>query len=528
MEINKAHWSTKDGGIRLSMPINKIDVERRIVSGFATLDNLDKQGDVVPADASLRAFESFRGNIREMHQPKAVGKVVSFREDSYFDPETQKFYNGIYVSAYVSKGAEDTWLKVTEKILTGFSIGGVVKESEDVYDEELGQAYQVIKDYELSELSLVDNPANQFANVLSIEKGELTGYLAKASFENVFWCRNDDVVKMSDESNANCPQCSKSMSNIGYVESNDPEKAVMVKAIVSDTKVQEIQNGITENSFVKFGDDYGKVSRVIFKGGARLSSEETPLLAKTTDPVTIIQVYSQIDGTIVPTSRRVIKSISSLEKVNAISKSEVKEVSKMDSEIVVVDDAVEDSAVQKSMTETVVEPAPQSAFPVEVDDVAVENDPVADAAEDAAEGEVEKAAKPDEEESADEAASETPADEEEEAKKAVEPEMTKVDAPAEFAKALDSINETLASALSTLAETVKALDAKIEGINKSVTGLGTEVNEVKDSFGKRVDAVEKDTAFRKSADLGEVLQEEPVIVEKSTWGGRFLNSADLF
>lgn len=515
MEINKAHWSTKDGGIRLSMPINKIDVERRIVSGFATLDNLDKQGDVVPADASLRAFESFRGNIREMHQPKAVGKVVSFREDSYFDPETQKFYNGIYVSAYVSKGAEDTWLKVTEKILTGFSIGGVVKDSEDVYDEELGKAYQVIKDYELSELSLVDNPANQFANVLSIEKGELTGYLAKASFENVFWCRTDDVVKMSDESNANCPQCSKSMSNIGYVESNDPEKAVMVKAIVSDTKVQEIQNGIVENSFVKFGDDYGKVSQVIFKGGARLSSEETPILAKTTDPVTIVQVYSQIDGTIVPTSRRVIKSISSLEKVNAISKSEVKEVSKMDSEIVVVDDAVEDSAMSKSMTETVVEPVPQDAFPVTEkaaselddpeDDPKTEADPKADAAEDAAEGE-----------------------EDDEAKKAVEPEITKVDAVAEIAKAMEAINETLVSTLSTLAETVKALDAKIEGINKSVTGLGTEVNEVKDSFGKRVDAVEKDTAFRKSADLGEVLQEEPVIVEKSTWGGRFLNSADLF
>jgi len=526
MELNKAHWSTKDGGIRLSMPINKIDVERRIVSGFATLDNLDKQGDVVPADASLRAFETFRGNIREMHQPKAVGKVVDFREDSYFDPETQKFYNGIYVSAYVSKGAEDTWQKVTEGILTGFSIGGEIHDSENVFDEDLGKAYQVIKEYTLSELSLVDNPANQFANVLSIEKGELTGYLSKAMTENVFWCRTDDIVRMSDESSVACPQCNKSMNNIGFVESNDADKALVVKSIIAETKREEIQRGIVEGSYVKSDGEYGKVMQIIFKGGARLSSESEPVLAKSTDPVTIVQVYSQNDGTIVPTNRRVIKSISSLEKVNAISKSEVKEVSKMDSEIVVVDDAVEDSAMAKSMTETVVEPAPQDAFPV-----------------------TEKAAPKDEEESAAEDAAETPADEEDEAKKAagfdegfdddlnpkkaVEPEMTKVEETAtvaeEVAKTIDTINDTLASALSTLAKTVEALDAKIEGINKSVAGLSTEVNEVKDSFGKRVDAVEKDTAFRKSADLGEVLQEEPVIMEKSMslWGGRFLNNADL-
>jgi uncharacterized protein YoxC len=96
---------------------------------------------------------------------------------------------------------------------------------------------------------------------------------------------------------------------------------------------------------------------------------------------------------------------------------------------------------------------------------------------------------------------------------------------------IGDIAESLTSTLSTLAETVKALDAKIEGISKSVAGLSDEVNVVKDSFGKRVDAVEKDTAFRKSADLGEILQEEPVSVQKSmdsAWGGRFLTNADLF
>jgi Zn finger protein HypA/HybF involved in hydrogenase expression len=512
MDINKAHWSTEGDHVRLSMPINKVDKERRIVTGFATLDNLDRQGDVVPKEASLKAFESFRGNIREMHQPIAVGKVVSFKEDTYFDPEEKKFYSGIVVSAYVSKGAQDTWEKVLDGTLTGFSIGGEIHDAEKVYDEDLDKTYQVIKEYSLSELSLVDNPANQFANVFSIEKGIATGYLSKTSTENVYWCRKCDIVKISEENACSCPQCDKSMTSIGFVESNDAEKASVVKSMISDIKRDEVQKGIVENSFVKFDGEYGKVSQIILKGGARLSTEEIIHNAKADDPVTIIKVYSQKDGTIVPTNRRVIKNISSLEKVNAISKSEVKEVSKMNSDIVVVDE------IEKSMdmNEEQINPEP-TALPVEEADATVST-------EKAIEVEIEE-----EDETEEDAA-----DTEEEGKmyddamKAEEPEVTKADNSEEVTKSISDISETLTSALTTLAETVKALDAKIEGINKSVAGLSDEVNVVKDSFGKRVDAVEKDTAFRKSADLGEILQEEPVqIMEKSMWGGRFLTNADL-
>ena len=62
----------------------------------------------------MKAFENFAGNIREQHDAKkAVGKMVDFKEDTYFDPETNKMYNGVYVSAYISKGAQDTWEKVS-------------------------------------------------------------------------------------------------------------------------------------------------------------------------------------------------------------------------------------------------------------------------------------------------------------------------------------------------------------------------------------------------------------------------------
>jgi hypothetical protein len=501
--------------LNFSTPISKIDVEKRMVHGFATLDNLDRQGDVVPLEASIKAFESFRGNIREMHQPISVGKVVSFKEETYFDAESNKSYNGIYVSAYVSKGAQDTWEKVLDGTLSAFSIGGEVHDSEDVFDEELNKKYQVIKEYSLSELSLVDNPANQFANVISIEKGQGTGYLMKATIENVFWCRKDDVIQMSYGANKACPQCDKAMSNIGFVESNDSEKTSVIKEIITNTKKTIIQKNIDIDSYVKFDDSYGRVIDLVFKGGARLSSEEVAVMAKTDDPVVIIKLYSQKDGIIIPTNRRVIKNISLVETVNAISKSEVKEVSKMNSDIIVVDE------IEKSMSEEQINPPMEDAIPVTMVDTqkAIEIEVTEEDEEDSEDEMAEKAYSGAEEEKGDMS---------DEAKKAISPSVVSEEDVNATTKMIDTINDHLTSALSTLAETVKALDAKIEGINKAIAGVSNEVSEVKDSFGKRVDAVEKDTAFRKSADLGEILQEQPIVVKKSLWGGSFLKNADLF
>jgi hypothetical protein len=149
------------------MPIGKVDIERRMVSGFATLDNIDKQGDIVTTESSINAFKNFRGNLREMHQPSAVGKIVSFKEDRYFDPNTKKFYSGVYVSAYVSKGAQDAWEKVLDGTYTGFSIGGNIKTWDDAFNEEMDKSIRVIKEYDLYELSLVDSPANQFLDCYS-------------------------------------------------------------------------------------------------------------------------------------------------------------------------------------------------------------------------------------------------------------------------------------------------------------------------------------------------------------------------
>ena len=432
MNMSKAHWSSDGNDIKLSMPIAKVDKERRMVSGFATLDNVDRQGDIVPTEASLKAFKTFRGNLREMHQQIAVGKVVSFKEDKYFDPESKKFYNGVFVSAYVSKGAQDTWEKVLDGTLTGFSIGGNIKDAEDVYNEDMDKSIRVIKDYDLYELSLVDNPANQYANVISVEKNHEGGYLAKASIENVYWCSTDDLVQLSANGSSDCPRCDKGMQNIGFVESNDAEKADVVKTILNRIK-----------------NDEKEVSKMA-------------------------------------------------EEINETSEAEVVETAE-EVEKTVDAPVEEDEAVAKAEEETTSE---------DTESVEKSEDPTEEAVEEVVEE----------------------AEVTEEAEKSLE--------PASEGEVLKAVTETVTSAIETLAETMKALNEKVEDLHKTITGVSQEVagvsqevKEVKSSyeeFGKRVDAVENDTAFRKSGDLGEIVQEEPIRVQKSLWGGRFLNKSDLF
>ena len=432
MTISKAHWDTEGENVRLSMPFSKVDKERRIVSGFATLDNVDKQADIVTTEASLKAFKKFRGNIREMHQPTAVGKMVSFKEDKYFDPETKKFYTGVYVSAYVSKGAQNTWEKVLDGTLSGFSIGGRMNKWDDAFDEKMEKSVRIIKDYDLTELSLVDNPANQFANILSIEKVDgvetVKGDGVNTEIENVFWDSETNIIMISENDVELSPTTGNPMQNIGFVEKNDSEKVDMIKFLVDSAK------GINLS---------------------KMNKEEDPMNEATENVV----------------EETVTKS----------------------------DDVVEEAQV-----------APEA-------DAVTEDAPVEEAAADT----TEKADETVDVSKSDDVAEETPVQE--------SAEVSKSD---EIVDAVSEIKNTLASAFSDLTAVVKAQATQIAELSKSLEAVKNEVTATKnvfDEFGKRVDAVEADTAFRKSGDLGEIVQEtQPEQVEKSLWGGRFLKTADLF
>lgn len=420
MTIQKAHFDTDGENVRISMPLTKVDQERRIVSGFATLDNIDRQDDIVTPEASVNAFSKFRGNIREMHQPKAVGKMVAFKEDKYFDPETKKFYSGVYVSAYVSKGAQDCWEKVIDGTYTGFSIGGKMNKWDDAYNEEMDKSIRIIKDYDLMELSLVDSPANQFANIVSIEKVDgvntMTGESVDVVVENVFWDKESGLVTLSEEEVAMSPVSGTPMQNIGFVEKDDSEKMDMIKFLVDSAK------GISVTKMNKENDNME----------------------------------------------------------DEIVNDEVVEIAP-EAEVV-------DSPATEEVAEEVVEEVVET--PEETTDEAVVEEVV-----------------------------EAPSSDEEVAKAITDLSATMTTAFSDITaivKSLAEANVALANDVAELKKSVGFVDAKIADAEGDFNNLG-----------KRIDAVEADTAFRKSGDLGEIVQ-EPAMVEKSLWGGSFLTTSNLF
>jgi len=439
--ISKAHWNSDGENLRLSMPFSKVDKERRTVSGFASLDNIDKQDDIVTAEASMEAFAKFRGNIREMHQPLAVGKMVDFKAEKYFDPESKKFYSGVFVSAYVSKGAQDTWEKVLDGTLSGFSIGGRMNKWDDGFDEKSDKAIRIIKQYDLIELSLVDSPANQFANIVSVEKVDGVNVFKADStiLENVFYDRESGIVQISENDSEVSPATGNAMENIGFVEKTDNEKVTMIKFLVDSAK----------------GINTSKINKEV-------------------QPMT--------------------KSKTQVEKTDVV-------------EDVVV--APEADAVTEEVTEEVAK-----AEETETADVVKSEDVLA---EDIAEAPVAEAL----EKVADAVA-----------------DVSKSD---EVVETTIEITNNLTSAFSDLVETVKSLQAEVEMLKSTKVDIDTAkysfeavakdialVSDEFNEFGKRVDAVEAETAFRKSGDLGEIYQSQSEMVEKSLWGGSFLKTADLF
>lgn len=231
----KARWETNGDELHLGMEFSKVDKSRRMVAGWATLDNVDTEGDVVTADASVDAFSRSRGNLREMHKKdSAVGRVVSFKEDTFRAPDG-KNYRGIFVKVRVSEGAEDTWKKVLDGTLNGFSIGGSIIEAEEEFQKDSGMTIRKVVKYDLTELSLVDNPGNQYSDITNVFKFKksadgsvtsLTGMVEEQKILNVFYCSEDEISKESPADSYDCPICSDPMSIIGFIEdgSNREEK----------------------------------------------------------------------------------------------------------------------------------------------------------------------------------------------------------------------------------------------------------------------------------------------------------------
>ena len=227
---------------------NDIDTSQRIVVGFATLDNLDSSNDIVTAEASMKAFEQFHGNVRLMHESRPVGKVISSQPAVYFDPATGEEHSGIQVSVRISKAAEDVWTMCQDGTLSGFSIGGEVLKASKVYSEQYGKAVKYIDDYRLTELSLVDSPANAFANITAIKKSsdsfieEGDQFYTTGKFSKVFEIKteggNTMTIKKSIDETNDSGEIAEETNEVTEAESK-PEEDQVQEVVEAEEKTAE-------------------------------------------------------------------------------------------------------------------------------------------------------------------------------------------------------------------------------------------------------------------------------------------------
>jgi len=147
------------------VPFTKVDEEERMVFGRATDETPDEQGQVVDYEATKVAVAGWSKwrNVREMHRPQAAGVA----ETITLDDAAKSLDIGVHVVD------DQAWEKVKAGVYKGFSIGGKALDVVMEKATEGQMALERVTRYVLSEISLVDRPANPSA-VFSLVKREVS------------------------------------------------------------------------------------------------------------------------------------------------------------------------------------------------------------------------------------------------------------------------------------------------------------------------------------------------------------------
>src|SRR5579859_6205360 len=165
--------------MNLFAQIAKIDESKHEVWGVATAEIVDKEGEIFDYQSSKPYFKRWSdeiskatdgkslGNVREMHVPSAVGKLVAIA----FDDDLKQIRVGARIVDSVA------WQKCMLGVYTGFSIGGAYVKSWKDGDFIRFTANPV-------EISVVDNPCVPGAHFTAV-KADGTSEVRKFSSKDV-------------------------------------------------------------------------------------------------------------------------------------------------------------------------------------------------------------------------------------------------------------------------------------------------------------------------------------------------------
>lgn len=125
-------------------------VDSITIEGYASTNDVDRHGDIVPTSVWEKGIENYLKNpvILAYHKhDEPAGRMIEHRIDD----------KGFWVKARISAAADDVFNLVKDGVLTAFSIGFRIIDAEYNSAAELF----VVKELELHEISVVSVPANQ-------------------------------------------------------------------------------------------------------------------------------------------------------------------------------------------------------------------------------------------------------------------------------------------------------------------------------------------------------------------------------
>lgn len=143
-------------GVPLHKGIEKQEDGSILVRGKFTSDNKDEIGDIITRSATEAAIPSYRtwGNIRYMHQPRPVGKVIKIGTEDGLD------WNEVEIRVVDPQAV----FEVENDLLSALSVGIIIN-WEDIEFSPNDDGGWIINGYKLAEISLVDHPANYDAKL---------------------------------------------------------------------------------------------------------------------------------------------------------------------------------------------------------------------------------------------------------------------------------------------------------------------------------------------------------------------------
>lgn len=168
-EVIKRNISNED--IATIISNNRDLVSRRIISGMASVDTVDREGQRIPIFALKEAVDNFMQNtyyrpVQIFHSDITVGRVVP----KWTNPKTGEIHKTEIVDSgwrIVAELRDDleiankTWEEIVKGNLRSFSIAG--SSNEKLQKQENGVNYEQIKSLAIAEISVCEIPVNPLA-----------------------------------------------------------------------------------------------------------------------------------------------------------------------------------------------------------------------------------------------------------------------------------------------------------------------------------------------------------------------------